>query len=137
MLSGASADYACFKYVVAFHYRLKFQHHPTAMTSIQQPRVPAAIDRALRNFRTNLDSKEKADFSHVHTEVELMALIDSLEAEQAARGCIRNMTRIMPFVNGLSQYARVIEVFVQVKPDILSFIWVRKFLWYESHRARV
>ncbi|KAF8246952.1 hypothetical protein K440DRAFT_644273 [Wilcoxina mikolae CBS 423.85] len=93
------------------------------MTSIQQPLIPAAIDRAMRKFWASLDSKEKADFGHVHTEAELMALIDTLEAEQASQGCIRNMTRIMPFVNGLSQYARVIEVFVQVKPDILSLIW--------------
>jgi len=37
---------------------------------------------------------------------------------------LRNLRRIEPFITGISQYAKVIEVFVQVKPEILGLIWV-------------
>ncbi|KAF8244003.1 hypothetical protein K440DRAFT_589065 [Wilcoxina mikolae CBS 423.85] len=85
--------------------------------------IPAAISRALSRFRNSLDSEEKKAFNHVTTESEVRALIENLEAEQGARGCLQNMTRLEPFIKGISQYAAVIEVFVQAKPDILSFIW--------------
>ena len=99
-----------------------------AMSTAQpQPQVlvPTAINRALSRFRNSLDSEEKKAFNHASTESDVMALIENLEAEQGARGCLQNMTRIKPFIKGLSQYATVIEVFVQAKPEILPFIWVR------------
>ena len=47
-----------------------------------------------------------------------------IQAEQAKRRGLRNMRKIKPFVDVLAQYARVIEVFVNVKPDLLGLIWV-------------
>ncbi|KAF8545104.1 hypothetical protein BDD12DRAFT_977275 [Trichophaea hybrida] len=96
--------------------------------------VPAVISRALNRFRNSLDSEEKKAFNHVTTESEVRELVENLEAEQGARGCLQNMTRLEPFIKGLSQYAAVIEVFVQAKPGILSFIWVFKVVVFLSSK---
>ncbi|KAF8241747.1 hypothetical protein K440DRAFT_608219 [Wilcoxina mikolae CBS 423.85] len=103
------------------------------MSLPQQLQIPAAIDRALSRFQDSLDSEGRKIFSNVTTEDDVRSLIESLEAEQGSRGCLRNLNRVKPFINGLSQYATVIEVFVQVNPQILSFIWVgslRRWLTY-------
>jgi len=94
------------------------------MSFPQKPQVPTAIVQALCRFQNSLDSEEIKFFSNVTTEVDVMNLIETLEADQGSRGCLRNMNRVKRFINGLSQYATVIEVFVQVNPGILSFIWV-------------
>ncbi len=38
-------------------------------------------------------------------------------------GKLRNLQRIRPLLNRLNEYAGAIEVFVQVKPDILALLW--------------
>jgi len=94
------------------------------MSFLQQPRVPTAIVQALSRFQNSLDPEGLKFFSNVTTEVDVTNLIETLEADQGSRGCLRNMNRVKRFIDGLSQYATVIEVFVQVNPQILSFIWV-------------
>lgn len=83
-----------------------------------------AFEQAMDGFLTGLDAGTKLQFKVPHTEADIRSLIGSLEQEQAARSEMMNLGRILPFVNGLSQFAGVIEVFVQAKPEILSLIWV-------------
>lgn len=52
------------------------------------------------------------------------AKIDELEQSQKQARTVRGVVRIKPFVHALTEYAGVIEVFVQGKPEILSLIWV-------------
>ena len=51
--------------------------------------------------------------------------VQVLEAQQERNKKLRGLKRIEPFVKGLEEYAGVIEVFVQAKPEIISLIWVR------------
>lgn len=39
------------------------------------------------------------------------------------RNGIKNLSRINQYLDRLKQYASVIEVFIQVKPDVLALIW--------------
>lgn len=48
---------------------------------------------------------------------------EKLQEDQAKRGRMRNVARIMPFLDWLRSFAAEIEVFVQAKPDILALIW--------------
>lgn len=48
--------------------------------------------------------------------------IEEIQKEQAQRYYLQNLTKIKIFLNGLEQYAGVLEVFIQVKPDILGLI---------------
>jgi len=91
--------------------------------SSRQPQIPTAIERALSRF-TNTHAKEEEIFSQCTTEDEIWTLAKSLEEEQGGRMSLRNLRRIEPFITSISQYAKVIEVFVQVKPEILGLIWV-------------
>jgi hypothetical protein len=50
--------------------------------------------------------------------------IAEVEEQQQRSGRLRALGRLKPFVRGLQEYARVIEVFVQVKPDIIGLLWV-------------
>ena len=58
------------------------------------------------------------------TIVDLKDAIEEIQKAQAQRYGLRNLNKIKHFLNGLQQYAGVLEVFVQVKPDILGLIWV-------------
>ncbi|KEZ46617.1 hypothetical protein SAPIO_CDS0441 [Scedosporium apiospermum] len=49
--------------------------------------------------------------------------IAEVEAQQQRSGKLRALGRLKPLVNGLKEYAGVVEVFIQAKQDILSLIW--------------
>lgn len=49
--------------------------------------------------------------------------IDKLQLDHAKRGRNRNIARIQPFLEGLQSYTQAIEVFIQVKPEVLALIW--------------
>lgn len=82
-----------------------------------------AFDEALARFKKGLTPKEMADFAVTSID-DVHAEADRIQQEQAKRGSLRNMRRIQPYINGLSQFSKVIEVFIQAKPEIMSFIWV-------------
>lgn len=79
----------------------------------------------LNSFKMHL-SQEDMDHFKVATFDELKAAIKDIQTEQARRKSLQNMARIRKYLNGLEQYAGVIEVFVNSKPDILAFIWVSR-----------
>lgn len=88
----------------------------------------SAFSRVLSSFRSRLLPEDIADFEITKLE-DLKQAITAIQAEQAQRKGYRNLNKIRPFVNGLTQYAKVIEVFVTAKPDILAFIWVSSHLY--------
>ena len=88
--------------------------------------APSAFTRALQRFQDGLTPAEIAQFQ-VATINDVWDMADKLQTEQSARHLMQNMARIEPFISGLTRYASVIEVFVQVKPDIMAFIWVAEF----------
>lgn len=86
----------------------------------------SAFSRVLSAFRTRLSPQDIIDFRYT-TFNDLKQTITDIQKDQVQRRGIRNLNKIRPFLNGLGQYAQVIEVFVNVKPDILAFVWVRTF----------
>lgn len=94
------------------------------MSTLQRS-VPHAFTTAVDRFRQGLIGDEIKTFNHLTCEKDVWDSIEELQKEQASRNALRNMARIEPFITGIAQYARVIEVFVQVKPEIMALIWVR------------
>jgi hypothetical protein len=82
------------------------------------------FEKTLASFQTRL-SQEDLELFQITTFDDLKVAIGTIQKDQAARKGLRNLNKIKPFLKGLSQYAQVIEVFIQVKPEILGFIWVR------------
>jgi hypothetical protein len=55
---------------------------------------------------------------------DVIEAIREIEEEQQRSGKMRALGRLKPIVKGLQEYAGVVEVFIQVKPDVLGLIWV-------------
>lgn len=75
----------------------------------------------LRNIASRPDLKQ--DILSTTSIEKVYDAIDKLQLEHAKQGHNRNLSRIQPFLEGLESYAQVIEVFFQVKPEILALIW--------------
>jgi hypothetical protein len=54
---------------------------------------------------------------------EVYNALERYQKEQAKTSKLRHLERIQPLLARLKEYAGVIEVFVQVKPDILALLW--------------
>lgn len=97
---------------------------PTAVTMSQI----SAFTTALHAFQVGL-SDEEIEIFRLTTIEHVWDMIRYLQAEQASRMSMQNMSRLEPFINALTRYSGVIEVFVQGKPEIMAFIWV-KFAYF-------
>lgn len=82
------------------------------------------FENARREFQQHLpagtdisDILAATSIGQVHT------VIKNLQTAQEKSGKLRHLSRIEPFLLRLSDLAGVIEVFVQVKPDILALLW--------------
>ena len=83
----------------------------------------AAFLSALQEFKAGLSDDDVNECRAFSTLADLQSAIKDIEADQANRGSIQNMTRIRPLLEGLQCYSGVIEVFVNAKPDMLAFVW--------------
>lgn len=81
------------------------------------------FENAMQLFITNVRPEVLDQFRNVVSLNDLKIAIGDIEREQAARRSFRNLKKINPFLDGLRDYAAVIEVFVNAKPDIMAFIW--------------
>lgn len=82
-----------------------------------------AFDEALISFKEGLTDTEKLDFAQTTID-DVLKAAKKIQEKQGKRALLRNLNRIKPYIDGLIQFSRVIEVFVQVKPEIMAFIWV-------------
>lgn len=86
----------------------------------------SVFSSVLSAFRLRLTPQDINDFQSTTLE-DLKEEITKIQRTQAQRRGFRNLAKIRPFLNGIEQYSKVIEVFVNVKPAIMAFIWVRNF----------
>lgn len=84
------------------------------------------FSRVLTSFRQRLSPQDINDFESTTLE-DLKEEITRIQRIQVQRRSLRNLNKIKPFLNGIEQYSKVIEVFVNAKPDIMAFIWVCNF----------
>lgn len=87
------------------------------------PAASTAFDEALFSFKQGLTDTEKLDFAQTTID-DVLKAAKEIQDKQGKRSLLRNLNRIKPYIAGLEQFSRVIEVFVQAKPEIMAFIWV-------------
>ncbi|KAH6888169.1 hypothetical protein B0T10DRAFT_515086 [Thelonectria olida] len=85
--------------------------------------VTDAFESAKDDFLLNFPKGSNYDFSNFSTIDDVYNATDQIQKDQAKSGTLRNLGKIQPFLECLSSYAKVIDTFVQVKPDILALIW--------------
>ncbi|OOQ87200.1 NACHT domain protein [Penicillium brasilianum] len=94
------------------------------MTSQAAPRLAGAFQKAKQDFLASLkDPSLLKRVSNVKSIDEIYNYTVQLQDDQSKREDMRNLRKIEPYLERLRQYADVIEVFVQAKPEILALIW--------------
>jgi hypothetical protein len=93
------------------------------MTAPYDP-VQLAFENAVRDFKTSLNNDSLYNKILETTSIDqVYDATDELQKEQAKKGHLRHLSKIEPYLQRLRDYSSVIEVFLQVKPDILGLIW--------------
>ena len=86
--------------------------------------VQQVFDGVIQKFKTSLNNDGVfKEILKTTTIEEVYRLTNTLQEEQVKKGGLRDLARIQPFLDGLNAYAGVIEVFMQVKPNVIALIW--------------
>ncbi|KAF3939023.1 hypothetical protein ABW19_dt0206465 [Dactylella cylindrospora] len=80
-----------------------------------------AFEEALNAFQAKLSPSQRTAFICT-TRQDVEALTVTLQEEQKLRTSHTALGLVRPFIDGLSSYAKVIEVFAQTS-EILAFVW--------------
>jgi hypothetical protein len=92
------------------------------MASAGQLPLPASFTRGLADFQKRLSAAQIEEFQFA-TFQSLQEAIHKIQKEQAQRQSFRNLNKIRPFLDGLTQYSKIIELFINMQP-LLAAIWV-------------
>ena len=101
--------------------------HPSVLNMSSLPMASAnplqkIFDDAKGEFQRKLPAGTRfQDLLGVTTVNELYDATDKLQQNHPTR--LRHMKRIQPFLARIQAFAGVVEVFVQVQPEILALIW--------------
>lgn len=95
------------------------------MAANTQSWLDDAFKSAKNEFLKKLKNPAQYDFSKVTSIEEIYAQAEKIQKDQAKTKTLRGLKKLEPLINALRDYAGVIEVFVQVKPDVMGLVWVR------------
>ncbi|KAF5578807.1 NACHT domain protein [Fusarium subglutinans] len=86
--------------------------------------LPSPLHSPQQVFRNKVESPNIYDeILSAGTIEEVYKLTNDIQPKLAPQGKLWHLAKIKPFLDRLSEYTSVIEVFVQAKPDILAFLW--------------
>jgi hypothetical protein len=89
------------------------------MTSNGPPAT--GFQRVLAKFSSRLTREEEEDFRFTTLDDVHQAIVD-IQARQASRKSMRNLTRVLAFVEAMDQFGKVAEVFLNAS-NLLAFVW--------------
>jgi hypothetical protein len=84
-----------------------------------------AFASAMGEFKRSLKNPAMYDFSKITSIDDVYKATDEIQKQQLKTKTLRGLKRIKPLIDALNEYSGVVEVFVQVKPEVLGLIWVR------------
>ncbi|KAK2688496.1 hypothetical protein QWA68_012485 [Fusarium oxysporum] len=94
------------------------------MASSSTDQVSEVFSKAKADFLNEIkDQKLRSQLQKATTIDDIWDYTEQLQKDQGSNKRLRGMKKIGPYIERLKEYAGVIEVFVQVKPDILALIW--------------
>ena len=83
--------------------------------------IEASFLQVLNDFKKRLKPEEEAKFAFT-TLKDLEQAANDLQEKQRKTKTARNLTRIQPFLQAMTQYKDIIEVFLNTS-SILCFVW--------------
>ena len=88
--------------------------------------VPSeCFDRAVHRFTNSLSPRQKREFTSCSLE-EVYDSITDIQNEHGSRHAMRNMARITAFLEGMDEYRKVVEAFLNCTP-FMGYVWVRYY----------
>lgn len=81
----------------------------------------AGFQRVLAKFLLRLTKEEVDHFRFTGLKDVQQAIVD-IQEQQARRKGMRNLTRVLAFVEAMDQFGKVVEVFLNTS-SLLCFIW--------------
>ncbi|KAJ5826601.1 NACHT nucleoside triphosphatase [Penicillium robsamsonii] len=94
------------------------------MASHNSARLSGAFQNAKQEFLASLKDPSLFDsVLNVTSMQDVYKFTTQLQEKQSKSNGLRNLGKIKPYLDRLKEYARVIEVFVSAKPEILALIW--------------
>ncbi|KAK6835055.1 NACHT domain protein [Apiospora arundinis] len=78
---------------------------------------------AVADFKGRLECPDQIDLDTAQSINDIYEETARIQASQTRTKTLRASSRLKPYLNFLAQYESTIEVFIQVKPDILALIW--------------
>ncbi|KAL5597283.1 hypothetical protein FOBRF1_011076 [Fusarium oxysporum] len=94
------------------------------MASSSTDQVSEVFEKAKADFLNGIkDKKLRSQLQKATTIDDIWDYTEQLQKDQGSNKRLRGMKKIGPYIERLQEYAGVIEVFVQAKPDILALIW--------------
>jgi hypothetical protein len=83
-----------------------------------------AFETAKNKFISSLSAQEAATLGTLHTAEDVLGEVRKAEENHRSKSSTRRYTKkIEPFLKGVEQYGKAIDVFVNVYPEALSVIW--------------
>ena len=103
------------------------------MSGTQAP-LPAhgysSFRRVLQQFKNKLSESECEQFQFTELK-DLKSSMKEIQDEQASKSRMRNMNRLRKFLEGMEQYEKLIEVFLNAS-EFVAFVWVRHQPFFPS-----
>ena len=84
------------------------------------------FQRASEMFVESLTEKQKRDFRECSLE-DIRKEIDRMQEQRGNSRSLRNMARLEKFLEGMDQYRKVVEDFLNCTP-FLGYVWVCQLL---------
>jgi hypothetical protein len=83
--------------------------------------VSDSFQQALGKFKRRLTKEEETKFKLASLE-DVLVEVDKIQTEQGRRKQLMNLPRIKGFLEAMTQYGTVVEVFLNTS-SILCFVW--------------
>ena len=85
--------------------------------------IDSQLRRALDDFKVNAElTNAELQFFQFRTFEDVRDTLNSIQEDQSKKKRLVYMRRIDPFLKAMTEYSKVIEVFLNTS-DILAFIW--------------
>jgi len=93
--------------------------------ALTKPWLDDIFKSAKRDFLKKLPKSIQFDPTQITTMEDVYSAAKAIEEQQKKTKTYCGLKRIEPLLKSLGEFAGAIDVLVQVKPDILSLIWVQ------------
>lgn len=88
------------------------------------PKVLLVFQDAYQRFKDVVTREDASSFVRFSLD-DVKAALRDLERRQSESRSLRNLNRIMPFLDGLERYSKVVDILCNGTP-FLPWIWVRQ-----------